>query len=215
MKKTESLQDIAMAFVNTRTEATFTRLYNRLKPGLANLARKYHKDEEIVNEILSITLSKAYTLVHLYDSRWNFSTWVYKICQIECLMELRRQNALCGLDTLKDGTYKSKALHREDWVEVPKFEEFDGEEGVESHVVYDEIMDMITELPDVYRDILQDREIHKLKYEEISQKRDIKINTVRSRIHVAKKILRQRWKDRKREEGNTSVIIKNVTTVEL
>jgi len=216
MRKTESLQEIAIAFVTDRSEAAFTKLYHRLKPGLTNLVMKYHQDEDTVSEILSITLSKAYTFVDLYDSRWNYSTWVYKICQNECLMELRRKNSLYNLDTLKDFNSKTNAVNRDDWIDNAEFSDMVPDEGLESHDAYVEIMKVISLLPDQYREILHDREIHKLKYEEIAEKRNMKINTVRSRIHVAKKLAKNKWIEiQKQNTDKKSIHIKNVAIVKL
>ena len=101
MKKQESLQDIALSFVSERSESSFNKLYHRLKPGLRKMTMKYHQDDETINDILAITLSKAFVYADMYDPRWNFSTWVYKICQNECLMELRRKASTYSLNAME------------------------------------------------------------------------------------------------------------------
>jgi RNA polymerase sigma-70 factor (ECF subfamily) len=210
MNKPETLQDIALSFVESRTENTFNKLYHRLKPGLRKMTMKYHQDEETINDILAITLSKAYVYVDMYDSRWNFSTWVYKICQNECLMELRRKASTYSLNAMEEANIKVKPAVESDWSELPEYEFFSNGEVMESDKVYDEIMLEIDKLPSPYKDVLQDREIHKLKYEEIAEKQNIKINTVRSRIHVAKKLVKNKWTQKKRETIKGEIEIKNV-----
>jgi len=213
MKKNESLQDIALNFVESRSESSFSKLYHRLKPGLRKMVMKYHHDEETINDILAITLSKAYVYVDTYDSRWNFSTWVYKICQNECLMELRRKSMLSSINEFEESNIKIKPIDNDDIQENPDYEYFSDVENLESLDVYDEILEEISNLPDPYRDILHDREVHKLKYEEIAEKRGIKINTVRSRIHVAKKLVRNKWIQKKRETTDKEIRINHVTTI--
>jgi len=110
-----TLQQIALDFVDSRSASSFTKLYNRLKPGLRNFIMKYHKDSDVIDEILAITLSKAYVYVDKYDSQWNFSTWIYKICQNECLMEIRRQNTQISLDAIFDSKMHINAARDEDW----------------------------------------------------------------------------------------------------
>lgn len=212
-EKTESLQDIAMAFVNDRTETSFNRLHSRLKPGLRKMIQKYHTDQETIADILAITLSKAYVFVDKYDSRWNFSTWVYKICQNECLMELRRKASTYSLDAMEEANIRVKPAQLEDWMDIPDYEFFENTEEIPAEKVYDEVMEEISALPSPYRDVLQDREIGKLKYEEIAEKRNIKINTVRSRIHVAKKLVKNKWIEKKRALTDKPIRIKNVTTI--
>lgn len=212
-EKQETLQDIALAFVNDRTETSFNRLYFRLKPGLRKMIQKYHTDQETIADILAITLSKAYTFVDMYDPKWNFSTWVYKICQNECLMELRRKSSTYSLEAMQEANIRIKPTQQEDWMELPEYEFFDTHEEIPAEKVYDEVMSEISALPASYRDVLQDREISKLKYEEIAKKRNIKINTVRSRIHVAKKLVKNKWIEKKRAATDKPIHIKNVTVI--
>lgn len=212
-EKIETLQDIAMAFVNDRTESSFNRLYHRLRPGLRKMIQKYHTDPETIADILAITLSKAYVFVDKYDSTWNFSTWVYRICQNECLMELRRKASTYSLDAMEEANIRVKPAQTEDWMEIPNYEFFEESEELPAEKVYDEVMEEISALPAPYRDVLQDREIGKLKYEEIAEKRKIKINTVRSRIHVAKKLVKNKWIQKKRATNSKPIKIKNVTTI--
>jgi RNA polymerase sigma-70 factor (ECF subfamily) len=211
MKKQESLQDIALSFVADRSESSFNKLYHRLKPGLRKMTMKYHQDDETINDILAITLSKAFVYADMYDPRWNFSTWVYKICQNECLMELRRKASTYSLNAMEESNIKIKPAVEEDWTDNPDYEFFSDTETLESDKVYDEVMEEIENLPSPYKDVLQDREIRKLKYEEIAEKRGIKINTVRSRIHVAKKLVKNKWIQKKQESnGNNEIHIKHV-----
>jgi RNA polymerase sigma-70 factor (ECF subfamily) len=214
LEKTKSLQDIALDFVNDRTESSFAKLYHRLKPGLRKMVQRYHKDSETIDDILAVTFSNAYVYVDKYDSRWNFSTWVYKICQNECLMELRRKNAVYSLEAMEEANIKVRPMNSETWTEVPDYEYFETTEEFPAEKVYEEIMEELANLHSPYKEVMYDREVNKMKYKEIAEKRGIKINTVRSRIHSAKKIVRNRWIEKKRKETNRPIRIKNVTTID-
>jgi len=213
-KQVKSLQDIALDFVNDRTETSFAKLYHRLKPGLRKMVQRYHKDSETIDDILAVTFANAFAFVDKYDSRWNFSTWVYKICQNECLMELRRKNAVYSLDAMEEANIRVKPMDSENWMETPDYEYFDTAEEIPAEKVYEEIMEEMENLHSPYKEVMYDREVNKMKYKEIAEKRGIKINTVRSRIHSAKKIVRNRWIEKKRRETSKPIRIKNVTTVD-
>lgn len=215
MIETKSLQDIAMDFVESRSEKSFTILHNRLKPGLRNYVHQFHQDPEIVDEILAITLSKAFIYVGDYDPRWNFSTWIYRICRNECLMEIRRQNSISSLDTLVDSKTAIKAVNDEDWKIETDYEFFSDEETIHAHTLYDEILEEISNLPVHYKEIIQDRIVEKLKYKEIAEKRNLLINTVRSRIHSAKKVIRNLWIDKKKKGNSKTINILGVTILNL
>jgi RNA polymerase sigma-70 factor (ECF subfamily) len=212
----KSLQQLALDFVDSRSERSFTLLHNRLKPGLKKFIQKYHQDTEIVNEILAITLSKAYVYADKYDSKWNFSTWIYKICQNECLMEIRRQNSLYSLDTMMENKIPVKAVNHDDWKIDNDYEFFSEEETVQTDSVYSEILTEIKNLPQHYREIIEDRIVEKMKYKDIAKKRGLKINTVRSRIHSAKKVIKNLWIEKKIKDGGSKTInILGVTILQL
>ena len=216
MLQTKSLQQLALDFVDSRSERSFTLLHNRLKPGLRKFIQKYHQDSETVDEILAITLSKAFVYADKYDSRWNFSTWIYKICQNECLMEIRRKNSLYSLDNMIDNKIPIKAIDNDDWKSESDYEFFSEEETVQSDSLYSEVLDEIRNLPLHYREIIEDRIVEKMKYKDIADKRGIKINTVRSRIHSAKKIIKNLWIEKKMKGGGSKTInILGVTILQL
>lgn len=216
MVGTKTLQQLALDFVGSRSEKSFTLLHNRLKPGLKKFIQKYHKDREIVDEILAITLSKAYTFADKYDPQWNFSTWIYKICQNECLMEIRRQNSMYSLDNLMESNVPIRAINGEDWKVENDYEFFSDEETVQSDSLYSEVLQEIQNLPEHYKEIIEDRIVGKMKYKDIADKRNLKINTVRSRIHSAKKVIKNLWIEKKLKGGSSKTInILGVTILQL
>lgn len=206
MATNSSLQQIAIDFIDTRTSSSFTVLYNRLKPGLTKFAMKYHKDPDVIDEILAITLSKAFVFADKYDSTWNFSTWIYKICQNECLMEIRRQNSNVSFENISESNIPLKALRDSDWKYDTEYEFFEHDDQIESDSLYSEVLEEITNLPEHYKEIITDRVVHKMKYKDIADKRGLKINTVRSRIHSAKKVIKNKWVDAKIKEGSSEKI---------
>jgi len=211
----KSLQQLALDFVETRTERSFTFLYNRLKPGLKKFIQKYHQDSDTVDEILAITLSKAYVYVDKYDPQWNFSTWIYKICQNECLMEIRRKNAVSSLDNMVDSKMTIKAINDDDWKITPEYEVYSNEEVIHADSLYTEVLEEIRNLPEHYREIIEDRIVEKMKYKDIADKRGLKINTVRSRIHSAKKVIKNLWIEKKRKSSSKTINILGVTILQL
>lgn len=213
MEKT--LQQYALDFVDTRTEKSFTFLYNRLKPGLKKFIQKYHQDPDTVDEILAITLSKAFVYVDKYDSQWNFSTWIYKICQNECLMELKRKKSFSSLDNMVDSKATIKPLNEDDWQTVPEYEVYSTEEVIHADSLYSEVLEEIRNLPEHYKEIIEDRIVYKMKYKDIADKRNLCINTVRSRIHSAKKVIKNLWLEKKRKTTSKTINIVGVTILQL
>ena len=212
MKIEKSLQELAMDFVTNRSERSFTTLYYRLKPGLKKFVQRYHTDPETIDEILAITLSKAFVFADKYDSRWNFSTWLYKICQNECLMEIRRKNAIYSLDYMSEMNIPLKSVN-DDWKIEADYEYYEHPDQFDPEDVYDDVLTEIKELPDHYKVVLQDRIIGKMKYEDIAAKRSIPINTVRTRIHCAKKVIKNRWLE-KTSKNSKQINIQGIALID-
>ena len=131
-------------------------------------------------------------------------------------MEIRRQNALYSLDNMVDSKIPIKAINNEDWKVETDYEFFADEEVIQSDSLYSEVLQEIKNLPEHYREIIEDRIVDKMKYKDIAVKRGLKINTVRSRIHSAKKVIKNLWIDKKIKSNSSKTInIVGVTILQL
>jgi hypothetical protein len=93
---------------------------------------------------------------------------------------------------------------------------FNNEEVIDPDCLYDEIVQEIRNLPTHYREIIEDRIVDKMKYKDIAEKRGLKINTVRSRIHSAKKVIKNLWIEKKKKSGsNKNINILGVAILKL
>ena len=72
-------------------------------------------------------------------------------------------------------------------------------EGTNLDEVYESVLDEIRDLPELYRDIMIDREINNMKYKDIAEKYGIKKRSIATRIR------RARCKIRKKIDGNITI----------
>jgi len=56
--------------------------------------------------------------------------------------------------------------------------------------LHDIVLEEINNLPDMYKEVLTLREVEKKKYDEIAEDLGWKVNTVRTRIHKARRLIR-------------------------
>ena len=101
-KKTQSVQQIALSFLENKNNETFSVLMKRLKPGLLSFAYNYVKDRDLANEVVSQTFIAIWEKIHQYNSVYNFSTWVYAIAKNEALGQLRNKNKNLSHDKLTE-----------------------------------------------------------------------------------------------------------------
>ena len=88
-KQTNSIQTLALNFIEKRDNENFSKLIERLKPGLTSFVYKYVQDPDVINEVLSQTFISIWEKIDQYKTKYNFSTWVYAIAKNESLGQIR------------------------------------------------------------------------------------------------------------------------------
>lgn len=184
-QKTEmTLQEMGLRFFETRNENDFARVYNRLKPSISYYLREIVPHQDDRNEVIATTFAKVWIKIEQYDTYWNFSTWVYRIALNEARLFHRSRRKMHSYEAMEE-----QGINMEKKLSQYYTESFDFEEDpIDS--LYDKIINEINELPEIYKTVLTLREIHKKKYEEIAEELGWKHNTVRTRIHKGRELLR-------------------------
>ena len=132
--------------------------------------------EEILHEIYLQLISGQ----NLFRGEARLSTYIYQVARITVFQKFRKEN------TLKRG----KVYRR---IQEP----FDIADGESSNPEYSyklkqgrEILaDLISQLPEAYRETLRLRVLEDLTYDEIAERLKIPLNTVSTKIYKAKKLL--------------------------
>ena len=179
-----SLQQIGLNFFNTRSERDFTTMYRRMKPGISIYLREMLPSIDDREEVIATTFAKAWIKIHQYDPYWNFSTWVYRIARNEALLFFRAKKKTYSYDAMEEMGINMEA--KAGFVNPDIFEE----ELSPSERLASSVLDEIYNLPEMYRTVLTLREVDKKKYEDIADELGWKLNTVRTRIHKARRIIR-------------------------
>ena len=183
MQENLSLQEMALRFHESRSESDFTRLYHRLKPGISVYLKDMIPSWDDREEVIATTFSKVWSKIHQYDPYWNFSTWVYRIARNEALLFFRSKKRMYSYEAMEEKGINMAA-------KAGTFEAGFDEDENPMEMLHDMVLDEIYALPDCYKSVLTLREVEKKKYEEIAEELGMKINTVRTRIHKARRIIR-------------------------
>ena len=186
MQKQKSLQELGLDFFNRQDEVSFTRIYHRMKPGIAVYLKNYVSDYSDREEVIATTFAKVWSKIQQYDPYWNFSTWVYRIARNEALLSKRYSKRNYSYEGMEEMGINMQA--KSDVYELG-FEIGQTYEDIES-ALCDMITEEIPQLPEVYSAVLTLREIDKMKYEDIADQLGWKVNTVRTRIHKARELVR-------------------------
>lgn len=184
----KSLQEIGLMFYNERSEASFTMLFKRIKPGLYKYLYELVPDHSTRDAVIMNTFKNVWEKIDQYDPYYAFSTWVYRIARNEGLLSKRWSKKNYSLDAMTEMgmTILNKFNNS---VMTPEYEFFEPTQEEEIQRLYTLVLAEIAELPEIYKLVLTEREIKKKDYATIAQELNWKINTVRTRIKKGRQIV--------------------------
>lgn len=149
-------------------------------------------DEEEAKDLLQETYLRAYKYINYYEKGTNAKAWLLRILKNTFINEYRKKSK------------KPAHLSFEDYYNPDESEEtgfIDLREEVFDNLIGDEISKALNSLPVDYRLIILLCDIEGFKYEEIAKIIDVPIGTVRSRLHRARNMLKDKLKDYAEKRG--------------
>lgn len=150
------------------------------------MALSFVKNEADAEEIAQEAFLTAFRSLSTFRGESKFGTWLITITLNQARSRLRRQRVrIESLDTTadEDGTI-SPALLR-DWREIPS-------EYVERQEVRVMLREAVTNLPEIYRQVFQLRDVEELSVIETAEALGISIPSVKTRLHRARVMLQNR-----------------------
>lgn len=184
-RKENSIQSIALDFLENRDDKTFRKLIGRLKPGLISYTYKYVKNMDLCKEIVSKTFIAVWEKLDQYNSKYNFSTWVYAIAKNESLGQLRIQKRNLSHERLTEN--HSKILKIYSPVETMNIEVI-GPSGEElTRCLYEKTIEEINSLKEPYKTVMVEREINQKRLQDIAADLNWNLSTVKTRLRKARK----------------------------
>jgi RNA polymerase sigma-70 factor (ECF subfamily) len=191
-------RELTENYIATRSHEDYTKLYNRVKPGLTKYIANVIKDGDVAEDIAVNTLIKLWTKIEQYDPQYQITTWLYRIAMNEALGYIRQRNKSTSMDRLREdfgvevnsaGAFESTSI--QDLIEEAEMKTetdfYDEEEELTER--YEAALQAIRELKPLYRDILIDRLINNMKYKDIADKHEIGLQTVKNRIRRGRTLI--------------------------
>lgn len=188
----KNIQQLAESFMRTSSEKDFVELYKRIKPGLLNHCKSILIEQEAAEDAVSNTMAKIWTKISQYDPlRGNFSTWVYNIARNESLvikksedryMPILQEFVKGGDDNPDDAQVYINKFEEENYFEIS----YGNEDRNQMEGLYENVVERMNDLPEIYKEILFDREILRMKYQDIADKHGMKKRAIATRIRRAR-----------------------------
>ena len=160
------------------------------------LALRHMKNREDAEEVTQDVLLKVYRKIGAFRGDSALSSWIYRITFNTAMSRLRqhkgaraaeqeRDRALAALAASDEGTVPRTTADPADWSHMPDEEllRFELRRAVEVAV---------RELPEIYRQPVILRDLEGLTTEEASTRLQVKDQTLKSRLHRGRLLLRER-----------------------
>jgi len=176
-------------------QAAVRQLAELYGPRIHQLALRHMKNREDAEEVTQDVLMKVYRKFGAVRGDSALSSWIYRITFNTAMSRLRahrgaraaeqeRDRALAALESSDDGTARTSA-DPADWSHMPDEEllRFELRRAVEAAV---------RELPEIYREPVILRDFEGLTTEEASTRLKVKDQTLKSRLHRGRLLLRER-----------------------
>ncbi|MBI4444959.1 MAG: sigma-70 family RNA polymerase sigma factor [Acidobacteria bacterium] len=169
-------------------QVAFQTLVERYQRRLINYINLSVHDYELAVDLAQETFIRVYRHAESYEARYNFSTWLYRIATNLIIDEIRRRKRRNRF--LFENFFF--LLSRKELSNSLPDESRSPEKTYGRKEKLERIQNAIDSLPPKYRLAFVLKEIQDLPYEEISDILNISPGTVKSRIHRAKMLLREK-----------------------
>jgi RNA polymerase sigma-70 factor, ECF subfamily len=174
--------------MRARDGSAVTDLASLYGPRIQQLAFRYLKNWEDAEEVAQDVLLKVYRKIEAFRGDAALSSWIYRITFNTAMSRLRsaRFNHSAEVQTPESHVEGMEHVKSEpaDWTSL-------ADDQVMRAEMRKKLIDALTHLPDVYRVPVLLRDIHGLSTEEASAILKVKPQTLKSRLHRGRLILRK------------------------
>lgn len=182
----ESLSDQELVdLARKRDEGAVRAITRRFNRRLYRVARAILRNDSEAEDVVQETYVRAFTGLDHFRGDAAIGTWLTRIAMNEALGRLRRQRPTVDIDSLGEQLVQA---------EIIQFPTSAGGDDPERKMAQSEIRHIleraIDELPDNFRTVFVARLVEGMNVEETAQLLDLRVETVKTRLHRARSLLR-------------------------
>ena len=182
-----------IARLRARDETAVHELAERYGSRIFQLALRHMKNREDAEEVTQDVLMKVYRKVGTFRGDAALSSWIYRITFNTAMSRLRNTRLARAAEQERDRAMAAAAAldqprtprQTADWSQIP-------DELMLRTQLRHAVTEAIRELPEIYRAPVMLRDIEGLSTEEASSRLKLKDQTLKSRLHRGRLMLRER-----------------------
>ncbi len=170
----------------------FQKLLKKYRKSVYYMLLKMVKNADDAEDLTQEAFAKAFNSIEKFDSKYAFSTWLFRIATNNCIDFIRKKRVqTVSIDTPVEGDDGSNMRFD------VRDEDLDPNEAMlkEQRRLY--LNMAIERLPEKYKILVELRYFRELSYEEVAQELQIPLGTVKAQLFRARELLNQELKNMK------------------
>jgi RNA polymerase sigma-70 factor (ECF subfamily) len=168
-----------------RDEAAVRDIIKANNRRLYRLARGILRNDGEAEDVVQETYVRAFTRLADFRGESSLSTWLSRIAMNEALGRLRRERPGVEISSLPQGTLEAQII------QFPLMSATDDpEKSMAQREIQHVVEGAIDELPEPFRLVFMTRVVEGMNVEETAEILDLKPETVKTRLHRARAMLR-------------------------
>ena len=185
----EDLQLVKLA-VKKKDQRAFKKLMARYKDSIYFMVLKMVHDPSDAEDITIESFGKAFNKLESYDTKYAFSTWLFKIATNNCIDFIRKKKL--QTTSIDEPVENDKG---DDLYIDFKAEVLNPEEKYIKQQRCVSVRGMIEKLDEKYKYLIKLRYYEEYSYEEIADELNIPLGTVKAQLFRAKELLQKLLED--------------------
>ncbi len=176
------------------TEKAFETLESKYRKSVYYMLLKMVKNPDDAEDLTQEAFAKAFVSIHKFDSKYAFSTWLFRIATNNCIDFIRKKRvSTVSIDQPMEGDDGSSM----------RFDVRDNDLDPNQTMLKKQrkqyLAKAIDRLPEKYRTLVDLRYFQELSYEEVANELQIPLGTVKAQLFRARELLSQELKAMKKQ----------------
>ena len=190
-KNTKEDRELVAAAQRGENKA-FETLLKKYRKSVYYLLLKMVKNADDAEDLTQEAFAKAFNSIEKFDSKFAFSTWLFRIATNNCIDFIRKKRVqTISIDSSIEGDDGSTMKFD------VKDDNLDPNESMLKKQRKRYLNMAIERLPEKYRTLVQLRYFQELSYEEVANELSIPLGTVKAQLFRARELLNQELKNLK------------------
>ncbi len=175
--------------VKSGDQSAFRAIMEKNSRRLYRVARAVMRDDTEAEDVVQETYLRAFSNLATFRGESSLTTWLTRIALNEALGRKRRQRATVTLASVETAQETNAQI-----IQFPAMStETDPERTAAQHEIRRLLERAMDALPEPFRVVFVMRDVEEMSIEEAASQLGIRPETVKTRLHRARRLLRQSW----------------------